>query len=232
VTCDTGGLDIKTAAGMLMMKKDMGGAANILGLAHAIVSANLPVRLRVLLPVVENAISGNAFRPGDVLSSRRGLTVEIGNTDAEGRLILADALALADEESPDLIVDMATLTGAARVALGPELPPLYSTDDKLASEITAAGLTVEDPFWQMPLWSPYDGQLSSKIADINNTGSGGYAGSVIAALFLRRFISKAKAWVHLDILSWAPEARPGRPVGATDQGIRAVFSVIRERFGK
>jgi leucyl aminopeptidase len=232
VTFDTGGLDIKTAAGMLMMKKDMGGAANILGLAHAIVSANLPVRLRVLLPVVENAISGNAFRPGDVLSSRRGLTVEIGNTDAEGRLILADALALADEESPDLIVDMATLTGAARVALGPELPPLYSTDDKLASEITAAGLTVEDPFWQMPLWSPYDGQLSSKIADINNTGSGGYAGSVIAALFLRRFISKAKAWVHLDILSWAPEARPGRPVGATDQGIRAVFSVIRERFGK
>lgn len=232
VTFDTGGLDIKTAAGMLMMKKDMGGAANILGLAHAIVSAKLPVRLRVLLPVVENAISGNAFRPGDVLHSRRGLTVEIGNTDAEGRLILADALALADEESPDLIVDMATLTGAARVALGPELPPLYSTDDQLASEIVSAGLTVEDPFWHMPLWAPYDGQLSSKIADMNNTGAGGYAGSVIAALFLRRFVSKAKAWVHLDILSWAPEARPGRPVGATDQGIRAVFAVIRQRFGK
>lgn len=231
VTFDTGGLDIKTAAGMLMMKKDMGGAANILGLAHAIVSAKLPVRLRVLLPVVENAISGNAFRPGDVLHSRRGLTVEIGNTDAEGRLILADALALADEESPELIVDMATLTGAARVALGPELPPLYSTDDALAAEITAAGLSVEDPFWHMPLWSPYDGQLSSKIADMNNTGAGGYAGSVIAALFLRRFVSKAKAWVHLDILAWAPEGRPGRPVGATDQGIRALFSVIRKRFG-
>lgn len=180
------------------------------------------MRLRVLLPVVENAISGNAFRPGDVLHSRRGLTVEIGNTDAEGRLILADALALADEESPELIVDMATLTGAARVALGPELPPLYSTDDALAAEITAAGLSVEDPFWHMPLWSPYDGQLSSKIADMNNTGAGGYAGSVIAALFLRRFVSKAKAWVHLDILAWAPEARPGRPVGATDQGIRAL----------
>lgn len=230
VTFDTGGLDIKTAAGMLMMKKDMGGAANILGLAHAIVSAGLPVRLRVLLPVVENAISGNAFRPGDVLHSRRGLTVEIGNTDAEGRLILADALALADEESPDLIVDMATLTGAARVALGPDLPPLYATDDALGAEIAAAGLSVEDPFWPMPLWSPYDGQLSSKIADLNNTGTGGYAGSVIAALFLRRFISKAKAWVHLDILAWAPEARPGRPVGATDQGIRALFSVIRQRF--
>ncbi|MGV3576602.1 MAG: leucyl aminopeptidase family protein [Devosia sp.] len=231
VTFDTGGLDIKTAAGMLMMKKDMGGAANVLGLAHAIVSAKLPVRLRVLLPVVENAISANAFRPGDVLHSRRGLTVEIGNTDAEGRLILADALALADEESPELIVDMATLTGAARVALGPELPPLYSTDDVLASEITAAGLKVEDPFWHMPLWSPYDGQLSSKIADMNNTGSGGYAGSVIAALFLRRFVNRARAWVHLDILAWAPEARPGRPVGATDQGIRALFVVIRKRFG-
>ncbi len=231
VTFDTGGLDIKSAAGMLMMKKDMGGAANILGLAHAIVSARLPVRLRVLLPVVENAISGNAFRPGDVLHSRRGLTVEIGNTDAEGRLILADALALADEESPELIVDMATLTGAARVALGPELPPLYSTDDKLAADIATAGLALEDPFWPMPLWSPYDGQLSSKIADMNNTGAGGYAGSVIAALFLRRFVSKAKAWVHLDILAWAPEARPGRPVGATDQGIRALFAVIRQRFG-
>lgn len=230
VTFDTGGLDIKSAAGMLMMKKDMGGAANILGLAHAVVSAELPVRLRVLLPVVENAISGNAFRPGDVLHSRRGLTVEIGNTDAEGRLILADALALADEEGPDLIVDMATLTGAARVALGPELPPLYSTDDALAAEIMSAGLAQEDPFWQMPLWQPYDGQLSSKIADLNNTGSGGYAGSVTAALFLRRFVSKARAWVHLDILAWAPEARPGRPVGATDQGIRALFAVLKKRY--
>ncbi|PXA99840.1 leucyl aminopeptidase [Nostoc sp. 3335mG] len=231
VTFDTGGLDIKSAAGMLMMKKDMGGAANVLGLAHAIVSAGLPVRLRVLIPIVENAISGNAFRPGDVLHSRRGLTVEIGNTDAEGRLILADALALADDESPDLLIDMATLTGAARVALGPDLPPLYATDDALAAEIVAAGVRQEDPFWHMPLWSSYDGQLASKIADINNTGSGGYAGSVIAALFLRRFVGKAKAWVHLDILAWAPEARPGRPVGGTDQGIRALYSVIKSRFG-
>ncbi|KQN76866.1 leucyl aminopeptidase family protein [Devosia sp. Leaf64] len=230
VTFDTGGLDIKTAAGMLMMKKDMGGAANILGLASAIVSAKLPVRLRVLIPVVENAIAGDAFRPGDVLHSRKGITVEIGNTDAEGRLILADALALADEESPELIVDMATLTGAARVALGPELSPLYSTDDAFAKTITEAGLRAEDPFWQMPLWSSYDGQLASKIADMNNTGAGGYAGSVIAALFLKRFVSNAKAWVHLDILAWAPEARPGRPVGATDQGIRAVFAAIKQRF--
>ncbi|KKB76703.1 cytochrome C oxidase subunit II [Devosia soli] len=230
VCFDTGGLDIKTAAGMLMMKKDMGGAANILGLAHTIVSAELPVRLRVLLPVVENSISSNSFRPGDVLHSRRGLTVEIGNTDAEGRLILADALALADEESPDLIIDMATLTGAARVALGPDLPPLYSTDDSVAAAIAAAGNTVEDPLWHMPLWSAYDSQLSSKIADINNTGLGGHSGSIIAALFMRRFVNKAKAWVHLDILSWAPEARPGRPVGATDQGIRALYNYIRRRF--
>jgi leucyl aminopeptidase len=230
VCFDTGGLDIKSPAGMLMMKKDMGGAANILGLAHTVVSAKLPVRLRVLLPVVENSISSNAFRPGDVLHSRLGLTVEIGNTDAEGRLILADALALADEENPDLVVDMATLTGAARVALGPELPPIYSTDDGVASAIVAAGSTVEDPLWHMPLWGAYDSQLASKIADMNNTGSGGHSGSVIAALFLRRFVSKAKAWVHLDILSWAPEARPGRPVGATDQGIRALYTFLRQRY--
>ena len=232
VCFDTGGLDIKTAAGMLMMKKDMGGAANILGLAHAIVSAELPVRLRVLLPVVENSISSNSFRPGDVLHSRKGLTVEIGNTDAEGRLILADALALADEEAPDLLVDMATLTGAARVALGPDLPPLYANDDAVAADIIAAGQAAEDPLWHMPLWPAYDSQLSSKIADLNNTGTGGHSGSVIAALFLRRFVSKAKAWAHLDILAWAPEARPGRPVGATDQGIRALYGYIRQRYAR
>ncbi|MFD1253110.1 Peptidase B [Devosia equisanguinis] len=231
VTFDTGGLDIKSAAGMLMMKKDMGGAANILGLAHTVVSAALPVRLRVLLPIVENAIAGSAFRPGDVIRSRKGLTVEIGNTDAEGRLILADALALADEEAPELLVDMATLTGAARVALGPELPPVYATDDAIARDLAALGLAAEDPLWPMPLWAPYDGQLSSKIADINNTGSGGYAGSVTAALFLKRFVAEAKAWVHLDIFGWAPEARPGRPVGATDQGIRAVYGLLRQRYG-
>ncbi|WIY53328.1 leucyl aminopeptidase family protein [Devosia sp. YIM 151766] len=232
VTFDTGGLDIKSAAGMLMMKKDMGGAANILGLAHAIVSAGPPIRLRVLLPVVENAIASASFRPGDVLRSRSGLGVEIGNTDAEGRLILADALALADEEAPDLLIDMATLTGAARVALGPELPALYSTDAALAAQTATLGASVEDPLWPMPLWTAYEGQLSSKIADINNTGTGGYAGSVIAALFLKRFVKKAGTWLHLDIFGWAPEARPGRPVGATDQGIRALYGLIRQRYGK
>ncbi|GLQ11075.1 leucyl aminopeptidase [Devosia yakushimensis] len=230
VTFDTGGLDIKTATGMLLMKKDMGGAANVLGLAHAIVSAGLAVRLRVLIPIVENAIAGDAFRPGDVLTSRKGLTVEIGNTDAEGRLILADALALADEESPDLLIDMATLTGAARVALGPDLPALYSTDDSLARDLMAAGLRADDPLWQMPLWSPYDSMMSSKIADVNNAGSGGFAGSITAALFMRRFVSRAKAWVHLDIMAWAPEARPGRPQGGTDHGIRAVYGLLKHRY--
>lgn len=230
VTFDTGGLDIKPSAGMLLMKKDMGGAANILGLASAIVDARLPVRLRVLIPIVENAISASSFRPGDVLRSRAGITVEIGNTDAEGRLILADALALADEESPELIVDMATLTGAARVALGPDLPPLYSTDDTLASELTAAGAAAEDPLWRLPLWSPYDSMIASKIADVNNAGAGGFAGSITAALFLRRFVRQAKTWAHLDIFAWAPEARPGRPFGGTDQGIRAVYGVLKRRY--
>ena len=232
VTFDTGGLDIKTSAGMLLMKKDMGGAANVLGLTHAIVSAGLAVRLRVLIPIVENAISTNSFRPGDVLTSRKGLTVEIGNTDAEGRLILADALALADEESPDLLLDMATLTGAARVALGPELPALFSTDDELARDLMAAGRLADDPLWQMPLWSPYDAMMSSKIADVNNAGSGGFAGAITAALFMRRFVEKAKAWVHLDIMAWAPEARAGRPFGGTDHGIRSVYGVLKQRYPK
>jgi leucyl aminopeptidase len=232
VTFDTGGLDIKSATGMLLMKKDMGGAANVLGLASAIVSAGLKLRLRVLIPIVENAISGNSFRPGDVLTSRKGLTVEIGNTDAEGRLILADALALADEESPELLLDMATLTGAARVALGPELPALYATDDTLARDLMSAGQSTDDPLWQMPLWSPYDAMMKSKIADVNNAGSGGFAGSITAALFMRRFVSNARAWVHLDIMAWAPEARPGHPVGGTDQGIRAVYSVLKQRYGQ
>lgn len=230
VTFDTGGLDIKNASGMLLMKKDMGGAANVLGLAHAIVSAGLRVRLRVLVPVVENAISGSAFRPGDILKSRKGITVEIGNTDAEGRLILADALALADEEAPELLLDMATLTGAARTALGPDLPPLYSTDDELAKALMATGALSDDPLWQMPLWSPYQTMLSSKIADINNAGAGGFAGSVTAALFLRQFVDAAAAWVHLDIYGWAPEARPARAVGGTDQGIRAVYGLLKQRF--
>lgn len=230
VTFDTGGLDIKPSAGMLLMKKDMGGAANVLGLAHAIIDAGLRVRLRVLIPIVENAISGPAFRPGDILRARNGSTVEIGNTDAEGRLILGDALALADEESPELIVDMATLTGAARSALGPDLPPLYSTDDALARELMAAGAVSDDPLWQMPLWAPYDAMLSSKIADVNNAGASAFAGSITAALFLKRFVKQAKAWVHLDIYGWAPEAKPGRPFGGTDQGIRAVYGYLKQRY--
>ncbi|MFC3705083.1 leucyl aminopeptidase family protein [Devosia honganensis] len=232
VTFDTGGLDIKSAAGMLMMKKDMGGAANMLGLAHAVMSAGLKVRLRVLLPVVENSIAAASFRPGDVLRSRAGLSVEIGNTDAEGRLILADALALADEEAPDLLADMATLTGAARVALGPELPALYSTDDDIARQLVALGLAAEDPLWPMPLWAGYDTLLSSKIADLGNTGTGGHAGSVVAALFLKRFVKRAAVWTHLDIFGWAPDARPGRPAGATDQGIRALYGLLRQRYGQ
>jgi leucyl aminopeptidase len=191
----------------------------------------LRLRLRVLIPVVENAIAGAAFRPGDVLRSRKGLTVEIGNTDAEGRLILADALALADEERPELLIDMATLTGAARVALGPDLPPLYTADDALAEALMAAGAAADDPLWRMPLWTPYDAMLSSRLADVNNAASGGFAGSVTAALFLARFVEQAGAWAHLDIFGWAPEARPARPQGGTDQGIRAVYGVLKQRYG-
>jgi leucyl aminopeptidase len=230
VTFDTGGLDIKPASGMLLMKKDMGGAANILGLAHAIMDARLKVRLRVLIPVVENSISATAFRPGDVLPSRSGQTVEIGNTDAEGRLILGDALSLAGEESPDLLLDMATLTGAARTALGPDLPPLYATDDRLAADLMTSGFAAGDPLWHMPLWSPYEVMLASKLADVNHVSSAPFAGSITAALFLKRFIGSAKSWVHLDIFAWAPEARPGRPFGGTDQGIRAVYGVLKQRY--
>jgi len=231
VTFDTGGLDIKPAAGMLLMKKDMGGAANMIAVAHAVVQAKFKVRLRLLIPIVENAISASAFRPGDVLTARNGTTVEIGNTDAEGRLILADALSLADEESPDLIIDMATLTGAARTALGPDLPPLYTNDDALAAELLAAGAASEDPLWRLPLWAPYESMISSRIAEVNNAGQGGFAGSITAALFLQRFVKQAKAWAHLDIYGWAPEARPGRPFGGTDQGGRAVYGMLKRRYG-
>ena len=232
VTFDTGGLNIKSASGMALMKKDMGGAANVLGLAHAIIDARLKVRLRVLLPIVENAISGASFRPGDVLQSRKGLTVEIGNTDAEGRLILADALALADEENPDLIIDMATLTGAARIALGPELPPLYARNEELGRKIVAAGLAEDDPVWPMPLWKGYEKMLASKIADVNHITSAPMAGSVTAALFLQKFIDPGTDWVHLDIFGWAPEARPGRPFGGTDQGIRSLYAVLRRNTAR
>ncbi|ESX96790.1 MULTISPECIES: leucyl aminopeptidase family protein [unclassified Mesorhizobium] len=230
VCFDTGGLDIKPSSGMLLMKKDMGGAANVLGLASMIMAAGLKIRLRVLIPAVENSIAGNAFRPGDVLTSRKGLTVEIGNTDAEGRLVLADALALADDEEPELLIDMATLTGAARVALGPDLPPFYTGDEALASELAAASVAVEDPLWRMPLWRPYDGRLASKIADINNVTTDGFAGSVTAALFLKRFVERTTGWAHFDIFAWNPSDRPYGPAGGEAQGIRALERVISRRY--
>jgi leucyl aminopeptidase len=214
---------------MLLMKKDMGGAAAALALADMIMGANLPVRLRVLIPAVENAISGSSFRPGDILSSRKGLSVEIGNTDAEGRLILGDALALADEESPELVIDFATLTGAARVALGPELPPFYTEDDALAADIARCGLAVNDPVWRLPLWQPYAAQLESKIADINHVG-GPMAGSITAALFLRRFVTEAKAHVHFDIFAWNNATKPGRPEGGEVQAARLMYALLKERF--
>ncbi|MEM8772085.1 MAG: leucyl aminopeptidase family protein [Pseudomonadota bacterium] len=230
VTFDSGGLNIKGASGMVLMKKDMGGAAHTLGLARMIMDAKLNVRLRVLLPTVENAISGNAFRPSDVLPSRKGLSVEIGNTDAEGRLILADALALGAEEEPELMISLATLTGAARVALGPEVVPAYTDDDDLAGALAAASQKCADPLWRMPLWNNYDQMLSSNVADLNHISGNSFAGSIIAALFLRRFVEGAKAWAHFDIYAWRPKAAPGRPVGAECQAIRAIFDVIESRF--
>ena len=232
VAFDTGGLDIKPASGMLLMKKDMGGAANVLGLARLVMGANLPVRLRVLVPAVENSISASSFRPGDILRSRLGKTVEIGNTDAEGRLILADALALADEESPEILLDMATLTGAARVALGPDLPPFFTDDEALASEIAQAGLALNDPLWRLPLWKPYAKNLGSKIADINNVTTDGFAGSVTAALFLQGFVSKAKSWAHFDVFGWRPQGGPLGPAGGEAQCIRALGKVLTERYAR
>lgn len=225
---DTGGLDIKPSSGMLIMKKDMGGAAAVLAVAHAAMATGLDVRLRVLIPAAENSISGNAFRPGDVLTSRAGKTVEIGNTDAEGRLVLADALALADEERPDWLVSFATLTGAARVALGPELPPLYTDDDSLAGAVAAAGLRVGDPVWRMPFWSGYEASLDSPVADMNNVSDGPFAGSVTAALFLRRFVRQARRFAHLDIYGWRPAPKPLGPRGAEVQAARAVLEVLRQ----
>ncbi len=228
VCFDTGGLDIKPSSAMLLMKKDMGGAATALACARMIMAAGLPVRLRLLIPAVENAVSGEAFRPGDVLPSRKGLTVEIGNTDAEGRLILADALCAADEEAPDLLVDFATLTGAARVALGPALPAMFATDDALAARLQDLGMQRDDPMWRLPLWEPYREALKSDVADLNNVTSNGFAGSITAALFLSRFVEHARAWVHLDIYGWNPQAEPGRPKGGEIQCARAVFHLIAE----
>ncbi|MCK0197108.1 leucyl aminopeptidase family protein [Ancylobacter sp. 6x-1] len=231
VCFDTGGLDIKPSSGMLLMKKDMGGAANALGLARMIMARGLKVRLRLLIPAVENAISGLAFRPGDILPSRKGLTVEIGNTDAEGRLVLGDALAYADEEAPELMIDFATLTGAARVALGPQLPPAYTDDEALAATLARHAAAQADPLWRMPLWQPYASMLDSPIADINNAPGSGFAGSITAALFLKRFVERASSWLHLDIYAWNPSARPGRPEGGEAQTIRALDALIAERYG-
>jgi leucyl aminopeptidase len=194
-----------------------------------IIGRRLKVRLRVIIPAVENAISGTSFRPRDVYTSRRGISVEIGNTDAEGRLILADALTLADEEKPAMIVDFATLTGAARVALGPDVPPFFTDDDALADALARAGSTENDPVWRMPLWRPYQAMLDSKVADLNNVGAGGHGGAITAALFLRRFVS-AKSWVHLDIFAWTPAAKPGRPEGAECQTARALYAMLCKRY--
>jgi leucyl aminopeptidase len=231
VCFDSGGLDIKTPAGMLLMKKDMGGAACALAIARLVMECALPVRLRVLIPAVENAISGNAMRPGDVLRTRKGLTVEVGNTDAEGRLVLCDALAAADAERPDLIVDLATLTGAARVALGPELPAVFGSQQATVDAIVRHGRALSDPLWPMPLWSGYDDELTSKVADLNNVAAHAFAGAIIGALYLRRFVTEAVDWVHVDLFAWNPRDRPGRPVGAEAQAVRAVHAYLVERYG-
>ena len=230
VCFDTGGLDIKPSSAMLLMKKDMGGAAVALALAHMIMDARLPIRLRVLVPIVENAVAAASFRPGDVYPSRKGLNVEIGNTDAEGRLILADALALGAEEKPDLMIDFATLTGAARVALGPDLPPFYTGDDDLAADVQATGFRVHDPVWRLPLWDAYDALLDSKTADLNNVSNGPFAGSITAALFLRRFVEGARAWAHFDVYGWNPSTKPGRPEGGEAQAARLLYDLLERRY--
>ncbi|HEX7876767.1 MAG TPA: leucyl aminopeptidase family protein [Sphingobium sp.] len=232
VCFDSGGLDIKPSSAMRLMKKDMGGAAHALALAQLIMEARLPVRLHLLIPAAENAVGGNAFRPGDILRSRKGLTVEIGNTDAEGRLILGDALALAGEDKPELIIDYATLTGAARVALGPDMPALFINDDQLASDMEAAGREVDDPTWRLPLWDGYSEMLKSDVADINNAGEGGFAGAITAALFLKRFVPEGSKWIHIDTFAWRPSPRPGRPKGGEALGLRAVFHLLRQLYGR
>jgi leucyl aminopeptidase len=229
VCFDTGGLDIKPDSGMLNMKKDMGGAATALALAHMIMARGLKVRLRVLIPAVENAIAGDSFRPRDIYTSRKGITVEIGNTDAEGRLVLADALSLADDDKPDLIADFATLTGAARVALGPDVPAFFTDDDALADELMRGAGTENDPVWRLPLWRPYEAMLESKVADINNVG-GGQGGAITAALFMSRFVT-AKSWLHFDLFAWTATAKPGRPEGGECQAARALYALLAARYG-
>ncbi len=231
VCFDTGGLDIKPSAAMRLMKKDMGGAAHALALADLVMRLRLPVRLHLLVAAVENAVAGNAFRPGDVLRTRKGLTVENTNTDAEGRLVLGDALTRAVEAKPELILDFATLTGAARVALGPDLPALFANDDALAAALIDAGTAANDPLWRLPLWDGYDEMLKSDIADLVNAAEGGFAGSITAALFLRRFVPKDIAWAHLDLFAWRPAARPGRPKGGDAMGLRAAWAMLKTRYG-
>ncbi len=230
VCFDTGGLDLKPSSSMLMMKKDMGGAASVLALAQMIMDAKLKVRLRVLIPAVENSVAGDAFRPLDVYPSRKGITVEIGNTDAEGRLVLADALTYACEENPDLVVDVGTLTGAARVALGPDLPPFYTRDDALAADVARISMAENDPLWRLPLWAPYDSWLDGKTATLNNVSSGGFAGSIVCALFLQRFVEPQTKWLHADIYAWS-SGKPGRPEGAECQAARALYRLLAERHG-
>lgn len=229
VCFDTGGLNIKTGDGMRLMKKDMGGAAHALGLAQLVMATKLPIRLTVLIPAVENAIAGNAFRPGDVIVSRAGLSVEVDNTDAEGRLVLCDALAFAAEMQPALVIDFATLTGAARVALGPELPALFCNDDALAADIAAASARVRDPLWRMPLWKPYQSYLRSTVADTANSGSSRMAGAITAALYLQRFVPDALPWAHLDTYAWNDRDRPGHPAGGEALGLRAMYAMLKAR---
>jgi leucyl aminopeptidase len=230
VCFDTGGLDLKPSTGMLMMKKDMGGAATVLAVAAMVMAASLPVRLRVLIPAVENSVSGNAFRPMDVVPTRKGITVEIGNTDAEGRLILCDALFEGGSEKPAMMIDCATLTGAARVALGPDLPALFCNDDDLADALIAAGEQITDPMWRMPLFSNYRRLLDSKVADINNVSSGAFGGAITAALYLKEFVPDGVPWAHFDMMAWNNTSRPGRPEGGEAQAARAIFNAIEQRF--
>jgi leucyl aminopeptidase len=232
VCFDSGGLDLKPASGMRLMKKDMGGAAHALALARLVIKSRLPVRLHLLIPAVENAVSGAAFRPGDILRSRKGLSVEIGNTDAEGRLILGDALARASEAEPELILDFATLTGAARVALGPDLPALFANDDKLAGDLLSAGSGVADPLWRMPLWAGYDEMLASDVADLGNMAEAPFAGAVTAALFLQKFVPPGTPWAHLDTFAWRPAAKPGRPKGGDALGLRAAWEMLGKRYAR
>ena len=230
VCFDTGGLNLKPTAGMALMKKDMGGAAHALGAAQLVMDHKLPVRLQLLIPAVENSVSGNAYRPGDVIPTRKGLHVEIGNTDAEGRVILSDALTYASEKKPEVIIDFATLTGAARIAMGPDLPPLFSNDDSLSAGIQKAGDDCEDPLWTLPLWQPYRKLIKSKIADINNSASTGFGGCITAALFLEHFVSEDDSWAHIDTFAWNQSNRPGRPEGGEALSLRAVFTHLEERF--